>query len=334
MEPAIQLTCSAKRNIYSSTQNSSRIMDQKSPTTGARQAKICGRHEATCLCGRTGILLSPWQPVGSQRCVARRPCLFTSSTSDMLQTPPDAAAGQTDGVAAVDRAFAIAVALAQAGAPQTLADLARATGMYKSTLLRLLASLERSSLVVQRPDKRYTLGSLAFLFGRAFEASHGLQEAIYPVMEWLVSKGTESPSFHVPHGPDNRICLLRIDSSHSTLDRVRVGDVLPLRKGAPGKVLIAYGAGAPATADTPVVFTSFGERDPLCGAISSPVFGPGNTLLGALSLSGPLERFSELAVNRMTDLLLEAASRATQALGGRWPDDAAPDAPKAAKRRA
>ncbi len=240
----------------------------------------------------------------------------------MLQTPPDAAAGQTDGVAAVDRAFAIAVALAQAGAPQTLADLARATGMYKSTLLRLLASLERSSLVVQRPDKRYTLGSLAFLFGRAFEASHGLQEAIYPVMEWLVSKGTESPSFHVPHGPDNRICLLRIDSSHSTLDRVRVGDVLPLRKGAP------------ATADTPVVFTSFGERDPLCGAISSPVFGPGNTLLGALSLSGPLERFSELAVNRMTDLLLEAASRATQALGGRWPDDAAPDAPKAAKRRA
>ncbi|HBO80154.1 MAG TPA: IclR family transcriptional regulator, partial [Cupriavidus sp.] len=45
MEPAIQLTCSAKRNIYSSTQNSSRIMDQKSPTTGARQAKICGRHE-------------------------------------------------------------------------------------------------------------------------------------------------------------------------------------------------------------------------------------------------------------------------------------------------
>lgn len=252
----------------------------------------------------------------------------------MLQTSPNEAASQSDGVAAVDRAFAIAIALAQAGAPLTLADLARVTGMYKSTLLRLLASLERSGLVVQRPDKRYALGSLAFLFGRAFEVSNGLQEAIYPVMEWLVSMGTESPSFHVPYGPNNRICLLRIDSSHSTLDRVRVGDVLPLHKGAPGKVLRAYGKGVPASSDTPLVFTSFGERDPLCGAVSSPVLGPGNTLLGALSLSGPLERFSELAVKRMSDLVIDAAAKASQALGGRWPSVVAVDTSKPAKSRA
>jgi DNA-binding IclR family transcriptional regulator len=226
---------------------------------------------------------------------------------------------QTDGVAAVDRALSIAIALAQAGSPLSLADIARVTGMYKSTLLRLIASLERSGLVVQRKDKRYALGPLAFLFGRTFDTSYGLKETIQPVLEWLVTQGTESPSFHVRHDANTRICLCRLDSTHSTLDRVRVGDILALHKGAAGKVLMAFDDGAPADPERPLVFTSFGERDPLCGAIASPVFGPANTLLGALSLSGPLERFSELAVNRMTDLLLTAAERATVALGGSWP---------------
>lgn len=234
-------------------------------------------------------------------------------------TTTDTVLSQNDGVAAVDRALAIATALAQAGTPLSLADIARVTGMYKSTLLRLLASLERSGLVVHRSDKRYALGPLAFLFGRTFETSYGLKDAIQPVMEWLVTQGTESPSFHVQHGSDTRMCLCRIDSSHSTLDRVRVGDLLPLQKGAPGKVLRAYSDGGPTDPDAQLVFTSFGERDPLCGAISSPVFGPANTLLGALSLSGPLERFSELAVQRMTGLLLTAAERATLSLGGKWP---------------
>jgi DNA-binding IclR family transcriptional regulator len=233
-----------------------------------------------------------------------------------------------DGVAAVDRALSIALALARAPTPLQLSELSRATGLYKSTLLRLLVSLEKADLVTRRPDRRYTLGSLAFLFGRAFDTSNGLRESVSPILDWLVSQGTESPSFHIQNGPDNRLCVLRVDSGHSTLDRVRVGDVLPLRRGAAGKVLLAYGNTAP-TPDSPLVFTSFGERDPLCGAVSCPVFGPFDMLLGALSLSGPLERFSPAAVDRMSALLLTAGERATVALGGAWPrsgSDASPSA--------
>lgn len=240
----------------------------------------------------------------------------------MTKTSPDTGA-PTDGVAAVDRALSIAITLAQAGTPLSLADIARLTGMYKSTLLRLLASLERSGLVAQRSDKRYALGPLAFLFGRTFEASYALKETIEPVLEWLVSQGTESPSFHIQHDAETRLCLSRLDSTHSTLDRVRTGDVLPLHKGAPGKVLTAFAQGAPEGMEDALIMSSFGERDPLCGAIASPVFGPGNSLLGALSLSGPLERFSELAVARMSDLLTTASKRATHALGGTWPVAAA-----------
>lgn len=230
--------------------------------------------------------------------------------------PPSASA---EGVAAVDRALSIATTLARASAPLTLAELARRTGMYKSTLLRLLASLARAGLVVHRSDKRYALGPLAFLFGRSFEQTYGMKEGVQPVLEWLVSKGTESPSFHVHHGKDSRLCLFRIDSAHATLDRVRAGDVLPLNRGAPGKVLQAFAGGLNVAGDTPLLQHSFGERDPLCAAVAAPVFGPAGVLLGALSLSGPLERFSDLAVQRMNSLLFTAAETATRALGGQWP---------------
>nr|WP_264293802.1 hypothetical protein [Diaphorobacter aerolatus] len=38
-----------------------------------------------------------------------------------------------------------------------------------------------------------------------------------------------------------------------------------------------------------------------------------------MSVSGPLERFSELAVSRMKSLMLKAAREATENLGGKWP---------------
>ena len=236
----------------------------------------------------------------------------------MPQTPA-ARPAKRGGVAAVDRALAIVAALESDAQPLTLADIASATGMYKSTLLRLLVSLERSALVVRRSDQRYTLGQFAFQLGRAFEATYHLKECVLPVLEWLIQRGTESPSFHVWHDEKYRLCLFRIDSNHSTLDRVRAGDLLPLRRGAPGTVLRDFRSGLPMGHEVPLVRTSFGERDPSCGAVAVPVFGPGGELMGALSLSGPLERFSEAAVKKMGKTLLAAGERATRSLGGDWP---------------
>ena len=208
-------------------------------------------------------------------------------------------AARRKGVAAVDRAFAIAAVLAERAAPLSLAEIARATKMYKSTLLRLLVSLERSGLVVRRTDQRYALGQFAFQLGRAFETTYHLKECVVPVLERLVAQGSESPSFHVWHDEKTRLCLFRIDSNHSTLDRVRPGDILPIEKGAAGKVLRAFRGGVPSDNNVPLIYSSFGERDPLCGAVAVPVFAAGDELVGALSLSGPLERFSELSIKKM-----------------------------------
>jgi DNA-binding IclR family transcriptional regulator len=234
----------------------------------------------------------------------------------MSSTPVSETEG---GVAAVDRALAIVEAIAQGAEPITLADLSRATGFYKSTLLRLITSLERASLVVRRSDGRYALGSYAHELGRRYEATYRLTEVLLPILRELVNRGSESASFHVHHDGSSRICVLRVDSNHSTLDRIREGDLLPLSRGAAGRLITAfYGTGMTPSHGN-VLALSMGERDPNCAAVACAVFGAENEFCGAISLSGPKERFSEAAIQNMNRMIMEAAQSATEALGGRFP---------------
>ena len=223
------------------------------------------------------------------------------------------------GVAAVDRAIAILRAVARQGSPITLADLARATGFYKSTLLRLLTSLERGALIIRRNDGRYSLGSYAQELGRSYEATYRIAAVLTPLLNEMVENGSESASFHVYHAPQYRICMMRIDSLHSTLDRIDVGDLLPIDRGAAGKLIIAFhGTGLVPVAKN-LLATSIGERDPECAAVAAAVFGADNEFMGAISLSGPKERFTDESIAKQSEMVLDAARRATEMFGGRWP---------------
>ncbi|MEP9379101.1 IclR family transcriptional regulator [Aquabacter sp. CN5-332] len=223
------------------------------------------------------------------------------------------------GVAAVDRALAILAAVEARNEPSTLAEIAQVTGFYKSTILRLLGSLEGSGYVMRLRDGRYGLGASAFRLGLAYERQNPLRWHVLPVLNDLVENGTESSSFHVLHGPGTRMCLFRVNSRHSTLDRVEAGSILPLDRGAAGRVLLAYSGDAGSTHASlreAGYALSRGERDPLCAALAAPVFGPSGAITGALSLSGPSERFTPSNVEHMRTLLIAAAAQLTQSLGG------------------
>ncbi|MCH4541881.1 IclR family transcriptional regulator [Ochrobactrum sp. A-1] len=219
---------------------------------------------------------------------------------------------KADGVAAVDRAFAILSALAERDEPIPLADIARATGFHKSTILRLLTSLELAGYAIRLPGGQYGLGGSALRLGTAYERQNPLRQHIPPILQSLVDQDTESASFHVLHGADTRICLFRVDSNHATLDRINAGSILPLDRGAAGRVIRSYSR---AGFEPIPIALSRGERDPNCAGLAAAVFGPGG-FVGTISLSGPNERFTIEAVRRMETLLLEAVARATSALGG------------------
>lgn len=228
------------------------------------------------------------------------------------------------GVAAVDRAIAIVSALQSSDLPLTLSEIARATDLYKSTILRILQSLQGAGYVVRIGETKYALGPTIMQLGMAYDRANPLKHIVLPVMQDLVDAGMESPSFHIRQTSDERLCLFRIDSTHSTLDRVKAGDRLPLRKGAAGKVLLAFGGDRMTGTEADRIrrdclAVSMGERDRFCAGMAAPVFSESERVLGSLSLSGPKERFGTRDIERMKTPLLAAARDLTEKLGGRFP---------------
>ena len=222
------------------------------------------------------------------------------------------------GVAAVDRALAILAALEAEAEPRTLSELARLTGLYKSTTLRLVESLQDSGFVVRLPDTRYALGPTVMRLGAAYERANPLRHHVLPALRRLVEAGTESSSFHVRQSATERLCLFRLDSRHSTLDRVKAGDRLPVDRGAAGKVLLAFDGAEGAEFDrirAEGVALSLGERDASCAGLAAPIFSQRARLVGALSLSGPRERFGSDEVAWMRERLVAECRSLSRELG-------------------
>jgi DNA-binding IclR family transcriptional regulator len=238
------------------------------------------------------------------------------------QTPSiadqDAAAG---GVAAVDRALSVLAVFSTVDHALSLGELSEATQLYKSTTLRLLASLIHRGLVQQRADGRYGLGPEVARLHAAYARSFSLADAVMPELRKLVASTGESAAFHVRQG-QARLCLYRVDSPHPVRDHIKAGDLLPIDRGAGARVLDAY---ADATQQLPGrrnaelacgvrklgYYAGIGDRDREVAGISAPVFAADGTLSGAITLTTPANRYREAHVAQV----LAAASALSAALG-------------------
>lgn len=221
------------------------------------------------------------------------------------------------GVAAVERAFAILNAFQPGDASLPLNELARRTGMYKSTILRLITTLVQEHCIVRLDDGSYQLGSMLLHWGGLYQAALRLDDHVPPILRRLAQETGEGASFFTREG-SLRVCLFRVDSSRSVRDHVHTGDLLPLDKGAAGRVLAGFDRALvdPAQFPSQPLIATVGEREPDIAAIAAPVFGPQGSLRGALAISGPAMRFSIDLVPGMSQALLKAASELTRRLGG------------------
>lgn len=222
------------------------------------------------------------------------------------------------GAAAVDRALSLLGAFRAGDAALSLAEISARTQLYKSTALRLLASLEHSHLIKRQQDGNYSLGPEIVRLHSIYLASFSLQEVVMPILKRLVTETKESAAFHVRQGED-RLCLYRVDSPHLLRDHTKAGDILPLTKGAGGRVLMAYSGGrSPAYAKIrhdQIAIVS-GDRVPELAGISAPAFGPDGAMIGAVTISIPVHR---LNLNHAANVR-RAAIDLTEAVGGSYPD--------------
>ncbi|MGH6625523.1 MAG: IclR family transcriptional regulator [Burkholderiaceae bacterium] len=221
------------------------------------------------------------------------------------------------GAAAVDRALSLLAAFRTGDQALSLAELASRAQLYKSTALRLLASLEHARLVQRLDDGRYGLGPEVARLHGLYAASFSLDRVVLPVLRELVAATGESAAYHVRQG-EARLCLYRVDSPHPIRDHIQAGELLPLDRGTGALILIAFGAqktgaGSPkdrqlyATIREQGYFAAVGDRQAEVAGISAPVFKADGTLAGALTLTMPSHRFDQ----RWVKPVLEAARRLT-----------------------
>jgi DNA-binding IclR family transcriptional regulator len=221
------------------------------------------------------------------------------------------------GIVTLDRALSLLAAFSSSTPVLSLGELAEKTQIYKSTALRMLASLEHANLVNRLPDGRYALGSEVERLHRVFAGSFSLETVVMPVLRGLVDKTKESAAFYVRQG-EQRLCLYRVHSPRPVRDHMQPGDLLPLDRGAGGRVLLAF-SGAKGAIYAKIrrerIVVLVGDRVPELAGIGVPVFGAEGELVGALTLTMPADRLDR----QDAQFVSQAGRRITRLLSGTYP---------------
>jgi DNA-binding IclR family transcriptional regulator len=218
------------------------------------------------------------------------------------------------GVDAVDRALSILTAFGEADRDLSLAEISRRTGLYKSTILRLIGSLEQFKFLHRNPEGLYVLGSELWRLGAQYQRSFSLEEQVRSRLVNLVEVTSETGSYYVRDG-NERVCLYRVNSPRPVRHHLDEGIRLPLDRGAAGRFLLAFGGEAGRIYDTirqRRSYVSKGERDPEIGAAAVPVFDRAGQLQGALAVSALLSRFNAKSQRVSLKALRQAASGLVQ----------------------
>ena len=223
---------------------------------------------------------------------------------------------KTKSVNAVNRALMLLDVFAEGGASLTLAELTRRTGLVKPTVLRFLLSLEQAGYVNRLDTGGYQLGSKVMQLGTAYRTHFQLDAHVLPILRDLANGTRETASFHVRE-KNKRLCLFRVESPQDVRDFLVAGTVHPMDETASGIVLQTFHAAGVETPVKKLVYKTAGVRDSRTASLSTPVFGDKGALVGALTVTGPIERFTASASERMTPMLQAAANKLSRILGAR-----------------
>ena len=139
-------------------------------------------------------------------------------------------------VEAVRRALNILLCFGPGRTEIGVTDVARELGMHKSTVHRLLGTLQSEGFVHQDDNGRYTLTWKVLQLSAAVAAHHGIHDAMLRALEPLTAETGETS--HVGVLSDDMVLYVeKVESSHQLRMPSAVGRHVPLHSVALGKVL-------------------------------------------------------------------------------------------------
>ena len=241
-------------------------------------------------------------------------------------------------VGAVQRAFAVIDALAEAESELGTNEIARRTGINPSTVSRLLATLVAGGLVEHLPDSgRYRLGPRLLQLGNVVLARLDLRSIARPHLQALVDSTRETATLSVP-GERDAVTVDFVQSPSSVQGVARLDRPSIAHATATGKVQLAFGCTvlppgplkvytARTISNRPALATelegvrkrgyahNLGEREDDLHAIAAPVWGSRGELVAIVGVQGPASRFDTDAMDAAVEPLLEHTQALSLQLG-------------------
>lgn len=232
-------------------------------------------------------------------------------------------------VRAVDRALDILLCFTEK-TDWAMTEIAERAGLHKSTVHRMLATLEEKGFIERdKNTERYHLGLKVWELSANLSRTDDQATIWLPEMVRLRDQLGETVSIYVRDGSE-RIRIQAVQSNHPVRRVAPVGVRLPLYAGASSKVLVAYvdSVVQESIMNSPQwtssmdmelyrsqlqdtlekgYATSFEERETGVAAISSPIFDRAGVLAAALSVSGPASRLTLDKMEQYAPVMIEAA---------------------------
>ncbi|NPV85647.1 MAG: IclR family transcriptional regulator [Anaerolineae bacterium] len=241
------------------------------------------------------------------------------------------------------RAFAILDCFSYDTPELGVRQIARKINFSPSTTGRLLQAMKHLGVLRQNPmTHSYSLGAKVLYWAGVYSAGLDVRQKALPVMLELQRLTMETISLYVLEG-DERVCVERLESPQSVRIIARIGRRLPLYAGSAGKVFLAFLPVerrdqilhrtqlvplTPSTIVDPAVLqmeiekirrqgygVSHGEWIADAAGVSAPVFDAGGEIAAALTISGPIQRFTQENVSKYVSLVVEGAKKISFELG-------------------
>ncbi len=221
---------------------------------------------------------------------------------------------------------------------RSLEQLAQDVRCSKSTVHRLLGTLEGLGVVVVERDghyRRYRLGPRVRELSRDSAAPADLRQLALPEMLALRAESEETVTLHLVEGTSH-VVIEQCESPQEIRRILPLGQHTPLLRGATAKAILAFmaperveavlhetrtddyaGPSEQELADIRTLGYSFSvaERIPGGSSISAPIVDRAGQVRAALSISGPSFRFTPARALRCAPALLAAAERVSTGLG-------------------
>ncbi|GAA3743896.1 DNA-binding IclR family transcriptional regulator [Spinactinospora alkalitolerans] len=234
------------------------------------------------------------------------------------------------GVRSVLRALDLLALFDERHQRRSIRELTDHSGLAKTTVLRLVATLEQRGLLWTRPDGRIAVGPGLLRWAGLARAAWQVPEAVRQVMRELVAETAETVNLYV-RSDAARVCVAQQEGPRNLRHVVNVGDELPLWSGAAAKILLIgcddallrrvaaaspHGArhaealrGQVALALRQGHAVSHGERETGASGVAAPVTDAEGRVQAALALGGPTARFTDAAVAEFATAVTRAARR-------------------------